>query len=238
MKCSSGVEFDPVLDGRHLTFETFGLLDGVFRMRDRETGTIWTHLDGKAIAGPLEGQRLKMVPLPQMTWGEWQADHTNTLVLSPDTPFRDRYLRPVRIGGYNPREAIYGDERLPSNTLVVGVEVEGVFKGYPLGELELTGGVVNDNLAGKPIVVVYDPLAKTGMAYLRHLDGETLEFYSVSQEKYGVRDRETGSSWDVHGRAVDGVHEGARLDFVPSFISEWYGWSAYHAETELYRAKP
>ena len=238
MKCSSGIGFDPVLGGRHHTFETFGLLDGVFRMRDRETGTIWTHLDGKEIAGALAGQRLQMIPLPQFTWGQWKAAHPDTLILSPDTPFRDRYLRPVHIGVYNPREAIYGDDRLPSNTLMVGVEVEGVFKGYPLGELGLAGGVANDTVAGTPIVVVYDKIAQTGLAYHRQLDGQTLEFYNVSKQGHEVRDRETGSLWNVQGHAVWGVYEGARLDFVPSFISEWYGWSAYHPETQLYRAVP
>ena len=238
MKCSSGIGFDPVLDGQHLTFDTFGLLDGVFRMRDRETGTIWTHLDGKAIAGPLQGKRLKFIPMPHMTWTEWKADYPDTVVLSPDTPFNDRYLRPVEIGIYNPREAIYGDARLPSNTLVVGVEVDGAFKGYPLGELELAGGVVNDTVAGKPIVVLYDPIAQTGLAYLRHFDGQTLELHNGSEEGYEVRDRETDSLWDVQGRGVEGSYVGTRLEFVPSFISEWYGWSAYHPQTELYRVEP
>ena len=83
-----------MVDGRHLTFETVGLLDGAFRMRDRETGTIWTHLDGKAIGGPLVGQRLKFIPSPHTTWGEWKADYPDTLVLSPDTPFASRYVHP------------------------------------------------------------------------------------------------------------------------------------------------
>ena len=212
-------------------------MDGAFRMKDRETGTIWTHLDGKAIAGLLEGQRLRMVPIPQTTWGQWKADFADTLVLDPDTPFRDRYVRPVQIGVYNPNEAIYGDDRLPSNTLVVGVEVEGVFKGYPLDELESAGGVVNDTLAGKPIVVVYDSIARTGLAYLRQLDGRTLEFDNVSEDGYEVRDRETGSLWDAHGRTVEGAYGEARLEFVLSFISEWYGWSAYHPDTLLYGAE-
>ena len=223
-----------MLDGQRLTFETFGLLDDVFRMRDRETGTIWTHLDGKAIAGPLEGKRLKMIPIPQMTWEEWKADYPDSLVLSPDTPFSDRYIRPVQIGVFNPREARYGDDRLPSNTLVVGVEVEGVFKGYPLAELELAGGVVNDTVGGKPVVVFYDSIARTGLAYLRQLDGHILEFYNVSSDGYELRDRETDSLWDVHGRAVEGEYGDARLEFVSSFISEWYGWSAYHPESQLY----
>jgi hypothetical protein len=236
MKCSSGVGFDPTVDGQRLTFDVLGLLEGVFRMRDRQTGSIWTHLDGKAIAGPLEGKRLEIVPIPQTTWGEWKADHSETLVLDPDTPFQDRYVRPVRIGVFNPNEAIFGDDRLPSNTLVVGVEVGGVYKGYPISELEMAGSVVNDTIAGQPVVVIYDPISRTGVAYLRQIDGRSLEFYNASEDGYEIRDRATGSRWDVHGRTLDGAYGEARLEFVPSFISEWYGWSAYHPESQLYRA--
>ena len=225
-----------MVDGQHLTFDVLGLLDGVFQMRDRQTGTIWTHLDGKAIAGPMEGKRLEIIPIPQTTWGQWKADYADTLVLDPDTPFQDRYVRPVRIGVFNPNEAIFGDDRLPSNTLVVGVEMDGVFKGYPISELEEAGSVVNDTIAGKAVVVIYDPAARTGVAYLRQLDDRLLEFYNASEDGYEIRDRETDSLWDTHGRTSEGAYGDARLEFVPSFISEWYGWSAYHPDSQLYQA--
>jgi hypothetical protein len=137
---------------------------------------------------------------------------------------------------FNPNEAIYGDDRLPSNTLVVGVEIEGVYKGYPIAQLEEAGNVINDTVAGQPIVVFYDSDARTGVAYLRQIDGEVLEFDNVSEEGFEIEDQATGSSWDVHGRTVDGAYGEARLEFVPSFISEWYGWSAYHPESQLYQA--
>ena len=38
-------------------------------MVDRQTGSIWTHLKGKAIEGPMTGASLTMFPMPQMTWG-------------------------------------------------------------------------------------------------------------------------------------------------------------------------
>ena len=226
-----------MVDGQRLTFDTTGLLDGVFRMSDRETGTIWTHLDGKAIAGPLEGQRLSMVPIPQTTWGQWKADYADTLVLDPDTRFQDRYVRPVQIGVFNPNEAIYGDDRLASNALVVGVEIEGVFKGYPIAQLEEAGSLINDTVGGQPIVVFYDSEARTGVAYLRQVDGQVLEFENVMEDGFEIKDRATGSSWDIHGRTANGAYGEARLEFVPSFISEWYGWSAYHPESELYQAR-
>jgi hypothetical protein len=215
----------------------FGLHKAVLSMVDRETGTVWTHLDGKAIEGPLKGARMTMVPMPQMTWGDWKAAHPNTKVLSPDTPFRRRY-RPARIGVFNPREAIVGDDRLASNALVVGVEVGGQHKGYPLADLEEVGGVVNDELAALPLVVFYDYVGQTGLAYSRVVDGRPLDFYNASSRSFELWDRQTESLWDIGGLAVSGPLAGTALQFIPSFISEWYGWSAYHPETALFQASP
>ena len=206
-------------------------------MIDRETGTVWTHLDGKAVQGPLRGARMEMIPMPQMTWRDWVALHPATMVLSPETEFSSRYRTP-RIGSFNPREARFGDDRLAPNALVVGVEVNGEFEGYDIEDLRRMGSVVNDTLGGEPIVVVYDSATRTGIAYSREVNGQALEFYNAAGERLELRDRETGSLWDSQGHAVEGRLAGAALQFVPSFISEWYGWSGYHPETALYEPGP
>ena len=221
------------MEGQHYTFDVLGLLDGVFQMRDRQTDTVWTHLDGNAIRGPAAGQRLTMIAMPQMTWGDWKALYPETVVLSQDTPFIDRY-RPVRIGVFNRTEALYGDERLESNALVVGVEVNDEFKGYPIDELTAVGGVVNDTLASVLVVVFYDSVSQTGLAFARVVDGEVLEFYNAATTGLELRDHGTNSLWNAAGKAVEGPLKGASLTFVSSFISEWYGWSAYHPETTIY----
>ena len=140
-------------------------------MIDRETGSVWTHLDGKATRGILQDARMTMIPVFHMTWGEWKGSHPDGMVLSPNTPFQDRY-RPVSIGRFNSREATFGDDRLVANALVVGVEVNEQFKGYPLEELRKAGGVINDTLGGEPIVVFYDEDARMGLAYSRLLDDQ------------------------------------------------------------------
>ena len=201
-------------------------------MIDRETGSIWTHLDGKAIQGPLEGKRMTMVPLPQMTWGEWKSSQADTLVLSPDTPFANRY-RSVRIARYNQREDEFGDDRLASNALVIGVEVDDAFKGYPVDEVGRVGAV-NDTLSGQPILIVYDSAAQSGLAFSRVVNGQVLEFYNGANEGLELRDRDTNSIWEIQGLAIEGSLTGTKLDFVSSFISEWYGWSGYHPETDIY----
>ena len=204
-------------------------------MRDRETGTIWAHLDGTASQGPLAGERLRWVPMPQMTWGQWKADHPETLVLDPDTPFQERY-GPVRIGTVGRNETSFGDDRLPSNALVVGVEANGEFVGFALDLLGLEDGVVNAEVGGEPVVVLYDAASQTGIAYSRILNGRTLIFEVAPPSDGAMRmtDRETGTLWNIHGKAVSGPLSGGAVTFVPSLISEWYGWSGYHPDTGLY----
>lgn len=176
---------------------------------------------------------MTMIPVPIMTWKEWKASYPDTMVLSPDTPFHDRY-RPTRIGVFNAREAQFGDDRLAANTLVVGVEVGEEFKGYPLDELSKAGGVVNDTLASQPIVVIYDKDSQTGLAYSRVAAGQNLEFYNAATQGFELRDRQTDSIWTRSGQAASGPLMGESLEFIPSFISEWYGWSGYHPDTALF----
>jgi len=190
-------------------------------MRDRQTGTIWAHLDGKAVQGPLGEERLRIVPLPQMTWGEWKAEYPETLVADPNTPFQDRYTPTVRIGVEGFDESLYGDDRLPSNTLVVGVEVNEYFAGFPVDLVHAEGGSINTEVGGQPIVVLYDAESRTGIAYLRVVDDQSLVFTS-------------DEATNIHGKAIEGPLAGTNLTFVPSLISEWYGWSGYHPDTELY----
>jgi hypothetical protein len=66
----------------------------------------------------------------------------------------------------------------------------------------------------------------------------SLEFYVTEGEDFAIRDRQTESTWDAQGNAVFGPLEGNVLKFVPSFISEWYGWSGYHPETQLFAQAP
>ncbi|MCZ6788745.1 MAG: DUF3179 domain-containing (seleno)protein, partial [Chloroflexi bacterium] len=113
--------------------------------------------------------------------------------------------------------------------------VNGLFKGYTVEALAGAGGVLNDTLASQPIVVFYDENARTGLAFSRTVDGQLLEFYNAASQGFELRDRQTQSLWDRVGRAISGPLAGTMLEFVPSFISEWYGWSGYHPETELFQ---
>jgi len=222
-----------VVGGQSLDFDLLGLYLGVFMMRDRTTGSVWAQMDGLASQGPFAGERLPFVPMPQMTWGQWKSDYPSTLVLDNNTGFQsqygDRFLNQT-----DPSLASFGDNRLPSNELVVGVEVNGQFAGFPVAEITKAGGVVNTEIGGVPVVVLYDADNQTGIAYKRTVDGQTLTFTNQYPTGFVISDDQSGSLWTSRGTGLIGDFKDAALEFVPSFISEWYGWSAYHPQTSLY----
>ena len=66
--------FDPVVDGRRLTFSPHE--DGFV---DAETGSVWT-LTGAAITGPLAGQQLTRIVSADHFWFSWAAFRPATII--------------------------------------------------------------------------------------------------------------------------------------------------------------
>ena len=202
-------------------------------MADRQTNSVWSHLDGEAIEGPLTGTEMSFLPLVHTTWEEWLDLHPETSVLSYDTDFQAQY-RDVSLGMPNGRfaqELLTIDDRLQSEALVLGVMIEDAFVAYPVSVLEQTSGVINDNVAGTSIVVFYDAPANAAIAFSRQVDGQEAQFELVTGDSFLARDSVSGTLWDFSGRSVAGEDS---LDFVTSYLSEWYGWSAYHPATTIY----
>ena len=49
----------------------------------------------------------------------------------------------------------------------------------------------------------------------------------------GFVDNETGSTWTIVGRAVEGPLAGESLEAVPHLDTFWFAWAAYRPGTEL-----
>ena len=207
-------------------------------MIDDQTSTVWTHLGGKALQGTLDGRKMEIIPLQHMIWAKWLELHPDTLVLSPDTPYTFAY-QTVQIGSPGVPSSfndsfVNVDERLPENTLVAGVNVGDAFRAYPLDTIAEVGGVVNDVLDGEPIVVVFDFDSTFMLAYSREVGDRTIEFETDASDGFHLIDKETGDRWSIDGQALEGDLDGQSLHFVVSYITEWYGWSAYHPSTDIY----
>src|SRR5207244_13601557 len=52
-------------------------------MRDEQTGTYWQQVTGAAIAGPLRGARLELVPMDELSFALWRQESPAGSVLAP-----------------------------------------------------------------------------------------------------------------------------------------------------------
>jgi len=88
--CNAPILYEASDDGRRLTFGSTGmLLDGNKVMFDEATESLWSQHRGVPLAGEhLErGTSLDVKPVTQTEWGEWTAEHPDTLALDIDTGY-------------------------------------------------------------------------------------------------------------------------------------------------------
>ena len=205
-------------------------------MKDRQEGSVWTHYDGSILSGPLadSGLRLEIQPIVHTSWAEWMELHPDTLVLDWYPEFAQRYREVVPgqagLSLQFQQTLLNTDERLPENELVLGVNVGSEFRAYVLGDFGPGVVAINDTLGGIPVVIFIDGRADFGLAFQAAFGEQVLEFSSDGET---INDS-TGTIWDPNGSAVSGPLSGSQLNYVTSFVSEWYGWAAYHPETSIY----
>ncbi len=237
--CRSGVVYDRRLEGTLHTFgNTSALYENDLVMFDRETNSYWWQTAGEAIVGTLTGKRLATLPALTATWAEWKALHPDTLVLSRDTgfsrpyerdPFTD-YAKSVNDGRFPfPVSEAAEDDRLAAADEVLGVALGGESRAYPL---RLLGDdAANDSLGGERIVVLSSAEGPSGGAFRAQVGGRELTF---SFSDGGYVDGETGSRWDLSGRATDGPLAGERLEPLPSRYTFWFAYVAAFPEATVY----
>jgi hypothetical protein len=82
--CGSAVVYDRAVDGRVLSFGVSGkLADEDLVMYDRETGSEWKQSTGVCIAGPLCGERLRVLPSGLTTCERFRESSPEGVVLQP-----------------------------------------------------------------------------------------------------------------------------------------------------------
>lgn len=229
-------------DGKTLTFDLAGMNLANFVMRDRQTGSRWQQANGEAISGPLQGRRLAMVPFLLTTWGEWRAQHPQTLVLVPEPQFHAQYERMSQMVNrpqWGWRGASRGMERdvstLPRREPIVGLEAGGAHKAYPLAVLQQQL-VVNDQLGSTPVLLVHLPDTDTTTAFSRNVAGRVLTFKAADSKARELTDAETDSKWTPYGECIGGRLKGTQLNTLIPLPSFWFSWAEFFPDTTVYSA--
>lgn len=255
--CNTAIAYGRQLGERTLDFAVSGLLrNSDLVMYDRNTETLWQQSTGRAIIGNLVGARLEWVPATIVSFGQFREAFPDGLVMSEETGwFREYGQNPyVHYDSPDQRPFLYYgelDDRLPPKARVVSVETPGgETYAYP-HDVVREQRIVYDTYDGTVRAVIFwtpgtvsaldqgmiansEDIGATAV-FERELDGRLLSFEPNPADERGQTfvDLETGSVWDIFGRAVSGELAGSELRPVVASEHFWFAWWAFHPETEI-----
>ncbi len=235
-----GQVFDPKVEGKEYQFDAAGHQNGYPVLRDRQTKSLWSQLTGACISGPLTGKKMAKISSWIISWGAWKGLYPASWVLKEDTKLGAHYVSrntPAKFtvpANILATVAVAQERRLPADTLVLGVSMEKGAKAYPYSVLNGGSGAVHDKIGGNPLVVFSMPAAKVAAAYAPASDGKKLTF--TVQEVSGARvwvDDQTGSVWNIAGKAIDGSLKGNVLPPLDFVRSRWYAWASAYPKSAI-----
>jgi hypothetical protein len=251
--CNSAVSYERTINGLETTFGTSGMLyASALVMYDRATESLWTHFDGRAVAGVATGYQLEPIASPLLAWSEFAAAYPDGRVLDRNRTGFQRSYGSNPYSGYDDPEAFpflfrgTVDDRASAMQRVVGVAIDGTAVAFTLefiagGASKTTAATVGDT----PIVVFWKAGQSSALqtstvdggrdigsvgVFSPDLDGRALTFRA---EGGLFTDDQTGSIWDITGRAVEGELAGEALTQIHHLDTFWFAWATYQPGSDL-----
>jgi len=251
--CNTAIVFERTVDGTELNFGTTGRLRfSNLIMYDRLTESWWQQATGEAIAGKYTGEVLQTYPATIVAWQDFRQAFPSGDVLSLDTGYSRNYGSNPYIGydNINSSPFLYSGPTtpgaMPPMARVLTLDLNGDAVAFPY-EILAEVGVVNETVGGQAVAVFWQPGVAspldattvgagqdvgTAAAFSRQLGDKELTYAFVGGV---ITDDQTGSVWDIFGRAIDGQFAGSQLEPVVSINHFWFSWAAFKPETRIYQ---
>ena len=226
-----------IVGARTLTFGVSGMLyRDALVMFDRETGTLWSQIDGRAVRGPLLGQVLQPLASVHATWKEWKALYPDSLVLKKrgesGSAYEDYNRDSSRLGIFGRRMKA---SELPPKERILGIRYNGATTAFALKDVR-QAGVVAVEVGGVPVVLAALGSGLPVVAFERQVQGRVLRFVRADAAEPALEDAETHSRWRASdGQAIDGPLKGERLTRVTAYPAFWFGWYGFFPESAIWR---
>lgn len=171
---------------------------------------------GEAMRGPMQGERLEIVPAIVTDWASWKRHHPETTVaiMSRSASWYNR------------------DFHTEDSGLLIALLLSGKSRGWHMADM-IRNTMINDEMENRSVLVAYERGSGTALIYDRTVSGNVLTF---ERRDGRMADLETGSEWDVFtGRALQGQYKGQQLQLLPGILSEFASWNIYHPDCSYWR---
>jgi hypothetical protein len=248
--CNASLVFDRVVNGRELSFGTTGMLRlSDLVMYDRQTQSWWQQFTGEGIVGAYAGTTLRQLRSQIVPFSSLADAFPDTEILARPAGSSRPYGRNPYRGYDSVRSSPFAfrdetDPRMRPMDRVLGLRIGADTLVYPLSKLR-NRPVVNDSVAGEPIVVLataqmHSPLDRQQIADSRQIPAAAAFHRSAADlvldfewRDGRVVDSQTGTEWDIFGRAVRGPLAGTGLTPVDGGVHFAFAWLAFNPQTEI-----
>lgn len=249
--CNTAIAYDRRVNGEVLRFGVSGLLrNSDLVMWDDTTTSLWQQISGEGVAGDFAGAQLESVPTSIISFAQFEENFPDGLSLSADSGFGRQSYGVNPYVGYSSLDQPFLfaeeiDDRIPALSRVVGITDGSIVASFSFERLDAEI-VINDEIDGRPVVVFFagdtsDALdnraiatsAAIGSAVAHEpvVDGQALTFTATADGTFV--DDQTGSTWTIVGRAVEGPLAGSQLAPLEHRNEFWFAWQAFFGPESL-----
>lgn len=201
-------------------------------MQDLETGSLWSHITGKALLGKLAGARLKQLPAEQTTWKDWQNRHPNTRLLKKEKEIKSSryeayFADPNKTGIFR---AQWLNRQLPAKKIIFGLR-SGPFALAVTPEWIRKRKMARHQLGEEELLLLAVGEQLTAFLIPEELRAVWWDLHSLTG---GWFLDESGGQWQVgDGACISGPNKGKRLFRLPVTGAYWFAWNAFYPNTGL-----
>ena len=246
----TGLVFDGTdIDGNRLELGVSGLLynTNLVMYNRNSPRSLYPQVFSTAVAGDRLGHTLDLMPVVETTWHAWKQMYPQTKVMAKGTYSSSRYsqypygdyrendanmlfpLRPTLSANPNGQTQAYGIK-----DRVLGLRVDGDAIAFPFDEMDHQQ-IINTTVGGLEVAIAWDSSTRMAIPFARRAGEQSLTFKIVNKGfPFSMRDRETGTLWDIRGLAVEGELAGERLIQIPAHNAMWFAWVTFWPNTEVW----
>ncbi len=216
------------------TFVDHGLYDGLFLMRDEETGTYWDHVTGEAVYGPRVGTALEVSNLLHSRAGQVLANDPDALVALSDRNLRsDEDMETgsllSRVGGQLSRmfrsTVDKEDARLPTMDLGLGIWKGEEARYYSYKRVVAENEAILDTFQGRQTLVFLDPSSYVLSSF--HVDADSVWWDDRILRLTNGQYIERSILYDPDGTRAEAARP-------LQIFTRWYGFALTFPHTEIY----
>lgn len=230
--CRTGRVFSPLVSGIPENFRLVGMDHFNAMFEDGRTKSWWRQATGEAVSGPLKGHSLTEIPSQQMSLGAWLRNYPNSLVMQPDSGFKQEYADMINYESGRSKSSLTKRDSVSwqNKSWVIGVRIGQSAKAYDWNAV-LSERMLTDSMEGIPFMLMVEKDSSSFHAWDLRVNDRKLDFSLVNDK---LVDQQTGSSWNFAGWSTDGPLKGMHLEPVAAYQEYWHSWKTFHPQTRQY----